>query len=225
MSILVCGDIHGKTEVMNELYSLAEQPHINHLVFVGDFVDSHDRTIEEEIECMNIALDLSERGYATLIYGNHELSYLKSYMRCSRYRHEMQKYFDNNRERIVRNFVSHKYVGSILVTHAGLSLHHLEYSGAQSVMDYLLNHVERHKDIGYERGGNMPYGGIYWNDYRYEFTPVDNVLQIFGHTRRPLISEDYPGNFCIDCLDTTYQVLSVDPTTDKTATYSLEVSK
>ena len=209
MSILICGDVHGKTEIMYSLYQLAVEPDITKIVFVGDFVDGYGTSIEDETECMNLALDLSERGLATLIYGNHELSYLNPRMRCSRYRLQMQYYFDANRPRIEKEFVQYAYVEDFLVTHAGLSSNHLKDVGAQSVEDYLNNYTYHFLDIGVARGGLERSGGIFWNDSKYEFSPIGGQKQVFGHTRTPLIVDMDNDNYCIDCLHETPSVLEI----------------
>ena len=219
-NILVCGDIHGRIEAVHELYRVAYDTN-THVVFVGDIVDSYGRTLEEEFECMNLVLGLAEDGLATLIYGNHELSYLYPHMICSRYDRDMAHWFKENRARIEKNFVSHTWVGDYLVTHAGLGRLHYEFAGATSVSDYFDNHTDRHHDIGFYRGGSAPRGGIYWSDYRSDFVPIPGVKQIFGHTQVPIILQDYPDNYCVDCLEKSPTVLSVDTDTNATSTLTL----
>ena len=223
MSItLVCGDVHGRTEVVHALRKYAYENNTP-VCFVGDIIDSYDRTVEDDIECMNLVLDLADDGLATLIYGNHELSYLRPHMACSRYNTTMADWITQNKSRIEKTFVTHKWVGQYLVTHAGLGQQHFVLSGASDVMDYLHNCIDAQDDIGYCRGGTASYGGIYWNDYRYEFVPIPNVKQIFGHTKVDTISQKYHGNYCIDCLGKTNAVLSVDTYMNKTTIMAIDL--
>jgi hypothetical protein len=54
--------------------------------------------------------------------------------------------------------------------------------------------------VGHARGGFYPCGGPLWCDFFAEFEPLDEVIQVFGHT--PVASPQKMGNaYAIDCLN------------------------
>jgi len=191
MKTLVIGDLHGQ----HELVDLALKDGFP-VVFLGDYLDSFDRTPEDCILTLIKVLAAVRQGKAQALLGNHELSYLENkVMGCSGYRKEtaaMLPCLD------ISSLKSYIYSEGFLLTHAGVSQDLLDALGT-SLEDYLED--KRYNQIGYERGGYDEAGGLYWCDWRY-FKPIVNVPQIMGHSRGRDIRKT-GNNYCIDCLEDT----------------------
>lgn len=224
MKNIICGDIHGKVNVMLTITQLLANNSYDQVVFVGDFVDGPHSAVCDEIECLKMALELSKNKKAICLYGNHELSYFRRDMRCSGYDTHTQYYMDKNHKIIKHEFKNYTWVGDFLVTHAGLNYDHMLESGSKTFDDYLRCHRKYQYHIGRARYGPNPTGGIFWNDYYMEFKPVPGLKQIFGHTRVLDVDNQYEDNYCIDCLDSQSHVLVVDDYTNHVQILDLELN-
>lgn len=189
--VLVIGDLHGKYEVAK----LALDSNY-WVVFLGDYVDAYNTSVEEQIETLRLVLNAVDQGRAVGLKGNHEMSYLKDGMQCSGFRAETLAHIRHMNTDLLLDFY---WCEDFLLTHAGVSQHLLEYRG-ETIQEYLDS--GEFFDIGASRGGRSAYGGLFWSDWRFDFKPVPGVNQIFGHTRgQDIRCED--NNWCIDCLDYT----------------------
>ena len=191
----IVGDIHGKLEVVNFFMDNFSS---KDLIFVGDILDSFDRSIEDQITC----LQLIHKSEATLLMGNHELSYISHRHRCSGFKAGTDVYIHQNNW--VRDLPKYIWVGDVLVSHAGLSR---KWFGEKSpsiseVQTFLENMSEDAMfAIGQGRGGWSPVGGLLWDDFR-EHVPINGLTQVFGHTRGNGIRVKKEGpSYCIDCLE------------------------
>ena len=220
MKYVFVGDIHGKVEQVQRALHMD-----GHKVFVGDFMDSFDRSPEDHREALVLALDAAEAGEATLLYGNHELSYMEpNPHRCSGYKLAMEATILDNFKRIKDNFKPlFKPAEDWLVTHAGLHpdvndmlQKPLMEMSEEDIQKEFYNRASPLHWIGHSRGGFNPVGGIFWCDFDREFIPVSGLNQIFGHTRQrqgmqKLVSkQDNAVNYCIDCLDFHHKFLELD---------------
>lgn len=205
------GDIHGKVEAVEA--ALAKD---GHKVFVGDFCDSFDRTVDDYEKCLTLVMDAIERSEATAIFGNHELSYLMpTKHRCSGYTTSTESMLVPHVGRMRKLFLPFLEIGDDwLVTHAGL---HPDVAMAlpETWEDEFTNPTSPMHWIGRARYGRDPVGGLFWCDFNSEFKPIDGMNQIFGHTRhkttdiRTVKGKD-SINYCIDCLDTKIQFLEIE---------------
>lgn len=200
------GDVHGKWEAVEEALS---KDGIK--IFVGDFIDSYDRSLEDHRKCYDLLFPEIEKGNAISILGNHELSYLNMHHRCSGYDLHRQMLMHEYSERIQQLFVPYLFLkDNWLITHAGFSgiIFNLEKLDLSTIKNYFSNNISNNKSslhgIGKVRGGYKPVGGIYWCHFPQEFEPISGLNQIFGHTRgkgiRNVTAKD-SVNYCIDCLD------------------------
>lgn len=215
MEYICIGDLHGKIEIAVDVLTNPDYDKY-HKVFVGDFLDSFDRTKEDQIELLLLMLEAEERDDVTILIGNHELSYIKKGMRCSGYSWQMESHVSPHATNMFLKFKTHFYLADdILVTHAGANkqLFHIK--------EHLDTALETNDEIlyriGYARGGTKPYGGIFWNDFWEEHQVIPGLTQISGHTaHRPLFAEGVKGivtmngDFNIDCLDGIKELLIVD---------------
>lgn len=221
MKTLFVGDIHGKIEIME----FVEKTFPDHLkVFVGDLVDAFDRTRKQQLDCVEKALAMIQRGDTKVLLGNHELSYLIPHMRCSGYAGTMDGMMLPFKKDIWKHFDYYLWYpeNKLLVTHAGLGLYiwnekHLTLDTlgiilAQWKLDGFYTGVNGW--IGKARGGVDRIGGIFWCDYFKEFAPIPGLTQVFGHTNIP--KQLPPGividgtNYNIDCLVRKVEFLEYD---------------
>jgi hypothetical protein len=193
VTTLVVGDLHGKFEVAKKALNTGLP-----VVFLGDYLDSWDRSFEDQFQTLAIVLDAAREGKAVALMGNHELSYLDETMRCSGWDQLKQTELDIFHAYNMNQYLKpYHEVDGFLLSHAGVSKALLAYYGSLSLEGYL----ERgyFKEIGYRRGGRKPVGGLFWCDWA-EFDPIEGVKQIVGHTRGRQIREK-DGNYCIDVLE------------------------
>lgn len=222
------GDIHGKTEVVEAALGLPGTK-----VFVGDFMDSFDRSPEDHARCLDLVLDTGDD--VVCLYGNHELSYMHPLMRCSGYSRAMEQVFAARWARIYEKFDFYYLVEpDLLVTHAGLTRQLWEEMECD--IEELPDVLERlcasasagpFYDIGRARGGFASFGGPLWCDYQYEFLPVHGLRQVFGHTRRGErngVRTSDGLNWCIDCLDWRPEILTYDTLTKTFRVQKLELT-
>lgn len=224
--LIVCGDIHGEIEVVEELMKWNVP-----VCFVGDFLDSYTRSVADQIACLNMVLNAVEaepEKYFT-IKGNHELSYIISHQRCSGWNAATQIHMNHLKDRCLRLMRDYMWWeptegNPFLITHAGLTnqsvTHFYLERGVDGVKEYLhSDEFERVKfNVGSARGGFGNKPGIFWCDWWQEFQPIKGINQVVGHSaHRPQRFEGVTGvvtkhtdgskNYNVDCLQTKKEVL------------------
>jgi len=224
MKYLLVGDLHGRVEVAQKV--LSDKYLEYHKVFIGDYVDSFDRSKKDQITIVKLLLKaVQEREDVTALIGNHELSYLREGMQCSGYASGTKYHMVHLKKDILRYFKRHLYLEEgLLATHAGASAH--LFTDKEDVRNALENDDPRLYYIGSVRGGAQTHGGIFWCDYWREFSRVEGLTQIVGHSsHRPegkdrgiVVEQDC---FNIDCLDRVEQVLIVDTTEETETTFEI----
>jgi len=205
------GDIHGKVEQVER--ALAKE---GRKIFVGDFMDSFDRSWESHARCLDLVIGAIEQGEAEAIYGNHELSYLYPHHRCSGWTEQNQHIMLSRRESVEKLFKSHIMISErFLVSHAGLTEQlwvkkHLDFETLDATLTkwWPRTNSAMHQ-IGHYRGGFNSVGGMFWCDFKAEFRPIKGLTQVFGHTAGDSIRK-LGDNFCIDCLDFKHEFLEMD---------------
>lgn len=233
MKTLIVGDVHGKVHVVER--ALAQE---HPVTFIGDYLDSFDRTIEDHLKCMELIFAAIDAGKAKALYGNHELSYLIPKMSCSGYNPKMAKYVDaipsgdgapsdtrfegGLRKQMADRFVSFLfYEPNILLTHGGLDKRIWDqYNLTLTTLPQALAEWSNDVDspaywIGRSRGGIKPCGGIFWCDFEREFHPIPGLIQIVGHTRGQKLRTIGTENFCIDYNDYLHDLFYFDLPTDE----------
>ena len=207
MERICVGDLHGNINLYHEIKTKFP----DHLVtIVGDLLDSFVYTRAEQTALLELVLNDIERGTTECVLGNHDLSYLYAgRFRCPGF--EPEYYAQLIPHHIRMRKLMKPYIldeeHNILITHAGLSesfLNNTIEDKSISEIDlfiYLQNALRNiHNDIYYE-------GGIFWCRPT-EFTPIKDLRQIFGHTH-VLEIRNYDGNYNIDCLETSREVLEI----------------
>lgn len=215
MKYLFIGDIHGRVKTIKSV--MTQFPDHNR-IWVGDFVDSFEETIEDQTMCINMASCLSESDRDIVLFGNHELSYLFPHMRASGHTAAIQAIINNLKSQILESFRYYFYIPEhkVLVTHAGLTNQiYEEHKGfilsLGGIHKFLKDKDYQTQDqwwsdisqrIGTARGGLSKYGGTTWCDWKKEFEPILEINQVFGHTPIDKITRTFGSdNYNIDCLE------------------------
>jgi hypothetical protein len=218
MKTIIVGDLHGRVEIAEQILEMVSDYNI---VFIGDYIDSYDRSVEDQIGTLRLVLDAvnSSDGSVKALWGNHELSYMNPVMRCSGYNNEtaiLLAHLD------LSSLLNYTWVDNFLISHAGVSQHLLEARN-ETIEEYLGN--GRYNQIGVARGGGDPVGGLFWCDWFREFEPLPDTPQVVGHSgyRQPgqhkgILQKD--NSFCVDCFQHTNEVLVID--NNETSIMSLE---
>lgn len=211
MAIIV-GDIHGNVEKASRFLAYRpDQPH----VALGDYVDSFHEPIENQLA----VVELLAASDAIMLWGNHDLHYLSNApWRSSGYQKQyalqLAELFDGLLQR--QRLVAAHWVDGWLCTHAGFaeggngltpngccrsnSCHLADCINWHFYASLAHNQSSPLFNIPVARGGDAPYGGIFWLDpFREKIRLDSSVKQIFGHTEQPLpvITDNWV------CLDTT----------------------
>lgn len=223
MKIITIGDLHG-----SPIWKTIQPEEWDHMVFIGDYVDSADYSEEEIIRNLNEIIELKKRfpEKVILIWGNHDLSYFygghdRHY--CSGFRKNMLpalfSIFTSNR----KLFQPAWQVGNYLWTHAGVV--HQWFSDfikqqiipSDSNLACTFNRLFNEYypplfHVGVIRGGFDQDGGIFWaHNAETMDDPLAGFHQIVGHTKTRtgiLVSNHYGNDTSItyvDCLDTSVE--------------------
>jgi hypothetical protein len=177
---------------------------VDHVVFTGDYVDSHVYDDDEVVSNLEAIIRYKKKHLdrVTLLIGNHDTQYIHYPLyACSGFNWRIQprltQLFDDNRSLFQLAYQR----GSVLFTHAGVSARWLArlvsktrradlmFTPADDLAGFL-NDVHRNTatrkylfEVGPARGGFAPFGGPVWAD-RSE-TSIDLLAgfhQIVGHT-------------------------------------------
>lgn len=209
MAIIV-GDIHGNLNKVKAF--LGYKPDELHIA-LGDYVDSFFESSERQEE----ALQLLINSAAILIWGNHDLAYLKfPPFGCSGYQGSnsiVHSIIENNKKR----FHAAYSLDGWLISHAGVQEGLVKTTNIDKLAAMLnermadfINNPRKMTDsifnVGIGRGGLSRCGGIFWFDFLRECCLSTKVKQIFGHTeiKEPFVTETYINLDTTNSLDTCY---------------------
>lgn len=207
---LLVGDLHGRYEIAEAALAYGSP-----VVFMGDYLDSWDRSVKDQVYTLLTVLNATEdRDDVTALMGNHERSYLFRGEECSGRKVATEAHVLHLKERMLNVLQDYTYVHGYLVSHAGISKHFLDGLGI-TLDDYL--QTGKFNDVGRVRGGTSAYGGLYWCDWFHEFEPLEYQPQIVGHSGwRPSGSQGIgvlqKGNsWLVDTFEQKQEVLLVHP--------------
>ena len=189
MQTIVVGDLHGQLNIAKKAME-QDMP----VIFIGDYLDSFTVPVGTQVELLRYVLDAVADGQATALMGNHEMSYLHTFMECSGYKASTYAHVMHMDLSPLKPYI---FAEGFLLSHAGVSQRLLDHHDI-TLDDYLEEGL--FNQIGRVRGGSAHVGGLYWCDWRDEFQPIDDVPQIVGHTRGDHIREK-GGSYCIDVLE------------------------
>nr|DAK73782.1 MAG TPA: metallophosphatase domain protein [Caudoviricetes sp.] len=127
--ILVCGDVHCKKEVVDQALKLYQENNCDKLIFIGDYTDDWNDTVEQNIEILDylfsLKYDMGEK--LILLLGNHDISnWIGAEFKCSGFseiKHSQLKFlYEANKY----DFKMAHYENGFLFTHAGVCLDWLD---------------------------------------------------------------------------------------------------
>jgi hypothetical protein len=229
MAIIV-GDIHGNAEKVRAF--LAYKPETEHIA-LGDYLDSF---LEPQI-LQILALQLQLDSPAVLLWGNHDLHYLRTPPWLSTgFQHGKEEPLIQLVEAHKHRFLAAYAVDGWLCTHVGV---HVRVSRPKrcrgnvdllaeklnaDMMKYLqkpetyqrLNYIAPSPsifNIGQGRGGNSNFPGIFWFDFRRELGLDTSFKQIFGHTEGKTAIYGDPNYICLDTTNNSTECWLFDTET------------
>lgn len=216
MKIVAIGDTHGrdlwKKVVEKELKSSDK------MVFIGDYFDSFDMPIHQQIINFHEILELKENNpdKVELLFGNHDYHYMSGINEeYSGYRHAMRIHMHMRlpelvSKRILKMAYSHN---DVLFTHAGVSSVWAERNGvdednniANSINELFINQPLR---FGFTPGRNFSNTGddvtqtpIWIRPRSLYNVGVEGWIQVVGHTTQENGVTDYQKEGKIWLIDT-----------------------
>lgn len=211
--ILVCGDVHCKKEVVDKALKLYKENNCDKLIFIGDYTDDWNDTVEQNIEILDYLFHLKHimGEKLVLLFGNHDISnWIGGEFKCSGFtniKHEQLKF---SYESAKYDFKIAHTENGFLITHAGVCIPWLEFflkaTENKKLDDEYLTKPEKIADL--------------LNQYQFKlslFYPEDSPLwlrptekveyppfkQIVGHTPKALIEKSKKNIIYADTHSTT----------------------
>lgn len=234
--ILVVSDIHHQT---NKLHSIIRHESPDHIVVLGDWFDSHVYDTNHDCEkTAKYLMKFVHQDNTITLWGNHDLHYFYTNpnLECSGYSPFKDSLITESIHpvfnKVKDKFQWYIWIDDILCTHAGLHPNFISptvktHADIESFMIEEDNKI-RTKIVtgesywaycaGRARGGFFQYGGLTWLDFEDEFTPIDDLRQIVGHTysrtgkirthhTEGVIDVSEGNNICIDCGLNEYLII------------------
>jgi len=241
MKILTISDVHGRDDWKKEVYengNFLAGKKFDKVVFLGDYLDSFDKSNSEIYINFKEIIELKKKypNDIILLIGNHEMSYMDPFYRCSGYRPEMSFFVKRLLDSNIELFQLAYQVGNHLWSHAGVHKGWWEYY-AQPIIEgkiekrYTpffvncdniadqLNLMFEFKEpilfmVGHDRGGTSKVGGPLWIDkgtlYR---KGLEGYHQIVGHSPvRAIKNFDFSDGTSLtftDCLNEDFYYLEI----------------
>ncbi len=223
MKTLVFPDLHLRHHVVDPIVDM-EKP--QRVVLLGDYFDDFDD--KAGMHAATAAWVKSRLFSYDFLIGNHDIHYMSNdhRLQCSGYDDYKFKEINSVLKAEDWNQMKfHTWVGSYLLTHAGIHPHYMPLSG--SLKKSFKPWMQRQEEdafiklkagmdhwfwaAGKARYGRAPVGGILWCDFNDEFKPVRQLHQLVGHTPgRHLIWAKQAGsaNLCLDTDTHHYAVFT-----------------
>jgi predicted phosphodiesterase len=221
MKILLISDIHNRVSWIKPcLTDLKGQ--YDKVVFLGDYFDNFDDNeviATQTAEWLHEMVNTKEFGKLIFLLGNHDVFYRSP--KCYEVRssgNTVEKSRAINTKMTPKDWLKFKLVhhetGHWYFSHAGLSKYHffhtiegITHKRINSICDKALDdlrigHCHPAIGCGIARYGDLPIGGVTWQDWNLEFNPLHGINQIVGHTRTEKPRRNsIPGseNWNIDC--------------------------
>jgi Calcineurin-like phosphoesterase len=203
---LIIQDVHQEFKRVEKIIS-SEEP--DKIIILGDHFDSHswDENVESPKDTAEWLAESLEKQNRLHLIGNHDVSYITSNrnLRCNGYDKSSQVDIDSVMRGNWGKMHLYLWLDDWLCTHAGLHPRlyqdhnsgedvksFMEKNGDDAMKALLSGREHFFFQIGWSRGGESPYGGIVWCDYKDEYKDFPNINQIFGHT--PLEKPVYKRN-------------------------------
>lgn len=214
MKTLVIPDIHLKWKKAGDVV-LQFEHEVDEIVLTGDYFDDFKDTPVQNREMALWLIDFCKQDNHIALLGNHEFNYLnnKRLIYCSGYSEEKRKAINEVMKKKHWDKLRPIYESQgWYFTHAGINpyiaLHPVTGWDGPSFIEKVEKELKELKTtgdpgtmfrVGMARGGRHRTGGITWCDFRYEFSPIPEIKQVFGHTPDSKPRQTLHGdNWCID---------------------------
>lgn len=224
MRYIVIPDIHLRHEKANKILERhAGQGYT--FVFLGDYFDNFgDDRYMNGLTAAWLSQVIDREDVICLI-GNHDLGYVfngpHKFRECPGYTPEKHRWIQSNLSTsVVKKLRLVHVANGWLLSHAGINRYYpLKYS-IESIMEsvdvcYLAirkGQWDHMLSFGQRMGQEPPPGGILWQDWDWEFTPISGINQIVGHTphKKPVWRNRHEAcskNLCLDDHLNSYAII------------------
>ena len=190
---IICGDIHGYLEKVKAF--LAYKPEAEH-VAVGDYMDSFTEPVVRQLE----ALQLLMSSNTVLLWGNHDLHYLKNPLfQFAGFNLDYAQKFQDILETNIRRFKPAYVAEGWLCTHAGV---HRILAKDRTVQELERLFCEEWQLYLLDRGRGYRFKSIFTFDFmgKGSLSP-DSIKQVFGHDELSDAAFINPNCVSIACSD------------------------
>jgi Calcineurin-like phosphoesterase len=202
---LIIPDIHHKWHHAEKIISSVGADEI---IFLGDYFDDFNDAPEMVQETADWLVSSVNKPNRIHLFGNHDIHYAYTYRNFKSSGYEQWKNFiiqDTVSQEVWNKLKYYHFLDNRwLLTHAGLHKAnvpgsilklktnrkefiaelsgHLDYSIIEGFKAAANNVPHWIFCAGGSRGGRQPVGGITWCDFEREFSPIEGINQIMGHT-------------------------------------------
>jgi hypothetical protein len=183
---LIISDIHEKAARVRYILEEAKKHNYDNVYYLGDWFDSFTSTPESVNDTIQLLREESSLDNRNFCWGNHDSHYGSQFgVICSGYKYSTFKQIcsSTNKEDcpLFDKFKIAHEVDGWLLSHAGFNPH---------TEKYIKRCLNSHDDecmgfVGTARGGWQTRGGPLWLDWNEEFSPIDGLKQLVGHTPVP----------------------------------------
>jgi hypothetical protein len=200
-TILIFSDPH---QEIDRVEYILKKENYDIVVCLGDWFDSFTHNSEYDLEktCKFLKKWVFKENFFTCI-GNHDIHYLydNNTTICSGYDHGKDVFISD----VLGNFLPpirdkfkwYIWIDEFLCSHAGINEYHfhplmdLTKDGVTKWLDEQIKIAEPKLingdhhwlyGAGNARGGRQKIGGITWQDFDWEFSPIEGINQLVGHT-------------------------------------------
>lgn len=128
--ILVCGDVHCKKEVVDKALKLYEENNCDRLIFIGDYTDDWNDTVEQNLEILDYLFHLKHimGDRLVLLIGNHDISnWIGGEFKCSGFSEVKYAQLKFSYEANKYDFKMAHAENGFLITHAGVCIPWLKF--------------------------------------------------------------------------------------------------
>ena len=205
MNTLIIPDVHERYDTLLSLRPLMDQA--TRVVMLGDFWDTYTPYGKAKVMAEWVKAHVHDPKF-DILYGNHDCHYAftNGMFMCTGFKHQTHQAIHNVMETDDwSQFQLYVKVGKYVVSHAGFHPKTTKLMEQASDAIDLAFAGEFHPlwSAGFARGGSQPVGGPTWLDWKEEFTPIEGMPQIVGHTHGPDVRfKSVPDGERSYCLDT-----------------------
>lgn len=225
MEYVIIPDIHLKHEKANRIL----ERHANQgytFVFLGDYFDNFGDDSYMNGRTATWLTGVINRDDVVCLLGNHDLGYIfagpPKFRECPGYTPEKHRWIRSNLDSSVIKKIRLAFIANgWFLSHAGINSYYVRNQTLEGLMEvvdecYLaIRKAQRHEmlNFGWRMNEYHMVGGILWQDWEWEFSPLKGINQIVGHTthKKPVFREPMGSrNLCLDDHLNSYAIIRED---------------